>query len=274
MDRPLWLVECGSDDTPEQGKHFLELQRHCPDLHVLRLGEDGPVSEYVKQQALLASDLVLSLVDNIQETFGLSIAEAMAAGKPVVASNWDGYRDLVRDGLDGFLIPSRWDEQADVVSFPLAWTQKLEINSFPYVSGSLAQLVQVDLAAAEAAVLTLLTQPALARAMGRAARRRAIEQFSADRVLARFAELFEELACRRKTAEDETVLSPPVRLDPVRCFAGYASHDQPFHNQSLYGTELPEVLLQARQPFCDQLSRSLPDGAAFDWRQLMQRKHA
>ena len=41
--------------------------------------------------ALLASNLVLSLVDNIQETFGLSIAEAMAAGRPVVASNWNGY---------------------------------------------------------------------------------------------------------------------------------------------------------------------------------------
>ena len=72
------VVECGPDDTLEQGQHFFELQRYCPNLKFLRLGGNDPVPEQVKQQALLASDLVLSLVDNIQETFGLSIAEAMA----------------------------------------------------------------------------------------------------------------------------------------------------------------------------------------------------
>ena len=27
----------------------------------------------------------------------------MAAGLPLVVSDWSGYRDLVRDGVDGFL---------------------------------------------------------------------------------------------------------------------------------------------------------------------------
>ena len=102
LRRPLWLVECGPDDTQAQAEHFQALQRHCPDVLTLRLGGSGHVSEIVKRQALSACDLVLSLVDNVQETFGLSIAEAMAAGRPVVASNWDGYRDLLRDGIDGF----------------------------------------------------------------------------------------------------------------------------------------------------------------------------
>ena len=52
-----------------------------------------------------------------------------------------------------------------MLSFPLGWMQKLEIASFPYISGSLAQLVQIDLDAAEVAVLSLLTQPTLASAM-------------------------------------------------------------------------------------------------------------
>ena len=73
---------------------------------------------------------------------------------------------------------------------------------------------------------------------------------------------------------DNTLPSPPVRLDPVRCFAGYASHVKPFDNQSSLGTELPNVLFKARQPFCDQLSRSLPENSVFDWGQLMQRKQA
>ena len=93
------------------------MQKLCPDLRFLRLGGSSHVPEDIKRKALIACDLVLSLVDNIQETFGLSIAEAMAAGRPVVASDWDGYRDLIRNGIDGYLIPSCWDEQANHVSF-------------------------------------------------------------------------------------------------------------------------------------------------------------
>ena len=48
----------------------------------------------------------LSLVDNPQETFGLAPVEAMAAGVPVVVSDWDGYRYTVSDGVEGFLIPT------------------------------------------------------------------------------------------------------------------------------------------------------------------------
>ena len=33
------------------------------------------------------------------------LTEAFAAGTPVVASNIAGYRDVVRDGVDGVLVP-------------------------------------------------------------------------------------------------------------------------------------------------------------------------
>lgn len=53
-----------------------------------------------------AADIFVSPADNLQETFGLNIVEAMAAGLPVVASDFSGYRDLVVDGETGYLIPT------------------------------------------------------------------------------------------------------------------------------------------------------------------------
>ena len=54
--------------------------------------------ERTKKILLARSDAVISLADNPQETFGLTLLEAAAAGKPVIASDYDGYRDLVVHG--------------------------------------------------------------------------------------------------------------------------------------------------------------------------------
>ena len=52
-----------------------------------------------------AASYSLSLVDCLQETFGLTPIEAMASRLPVVVSDWNGYRDTVVEGRTGYRVP-------------------------------------------------------------------------------------------------------------------------------------------------------------------------
>jgi glycosyltransferase involved in cell wall biosynthesis len=56
-----------------------------------------------KHQAIPALDVVVSLSFN--EGFGLSVLEAAACGKPVVATRSGGPEHIIEDGRSGFLIP-------------------------------------------------------------------------------------------------------------------------------------------------------------------------
>lgn len=46
-----------------------------------------------RDKAYSGSDIFTFPIDNVQEPFGLSPIEAMAAGLPVIASDWDGLRE-------------------------------------------------------------------------------------------------------------------------------------------------------------------------------------
>ncbi len=54
------------------------------------------------------------------ESFGMVLTEAFAAGTPVIASDIAGYRDVVRNGVDGVLVP-RGDAQALAVALRDLW---------------------------------------------------------------------------------------------------------------------------------------------------------
>jgi len=84
-----------------------------------------------------------------------AILEAMAAGKPVVASNLPGIREIVADGMTGFLVP-------------------------PGDQAALARQTRV-----------LLDDAEQRRRMGEAGQKRARENFPVSSMLERFAELYE-----------------------------------------------------------------------------------
>lgn len=59
-----------------------------------------------KRRLYQNADVFIAPSDNLQETFGLTLLEAMAAGLPVIAADWSGYRDTVVDGETGYLVPT------------------------------------------------------------------------------------------------------------------------------------------------------------------------
>jgi phosphatidylinositol alpha-mannosyltransferase len=64
----------------------------------------GRVDDATKQRELRLAD-ALCAPSLGGESFGMVLTEAFAAGTPVVASDIAGYRDVVRNGTDGLLVP-------------------------------------------------------------------------------------------------------------------------------------------------------------------------
>jgi phosphatidyl-myo-inositol alpha-mannosyltransferase len=65
----------------------------------------GKVSEASKLAELARAD-VLCAPSLGGESFGMVITEGLAAGTPVLASDIPGYRDVLRDGVEGQLVPA------------------------------------------------------------------------------------------------------------------------------------------------------------------------
>ena len=263
LKQPLVLIELGPDDTQDQVNHFNRLKEFCPHVTFIKLGGEKPASDLQKYQSLSAADLAISLVDNVQETFGLSVAEAMSAGLPIVASDWDGYRDSVRSGIDGFLVPTFWSSSSDTASTGLGWLHQLGVVNYPAFAGALAQLVQVDMDAASAAIMLLLNDPLLKSKMGAAASSRALERFNLDSVSKSYTDLFDNLEEERILAQSDPRMKylPNHRswlpTDPVQLFESFASGVIPPSSPSFPSVKPPSEVLNARSGLWDCLHSSL-----------------
>ena len=71
--------------------------------------EDAIVLGHMPQTELkqIMSRSNVLVLPSIQDGFGMVMAQAMACGCPVVASNHTGVEDLITDGLEGFIVPVR-----------------------------------------------------------------------------------------------------------------------------------------------------------------------
>jgi glycosyltransferase involved in cell wall biosynthesis len=217
--RPVVLVECGWHANEFIAKAYADAaQQACPAVRVVTLdGRDAGQ----RRTAWAGADVFCSLSDNIQETFGIVPIEAMAAGLPVVVSDWDGYRDTVRDGVDGFRIPTVMPQAG--LGTDLAWRHAVEIDTYDMYCGHTCSLVAVDVQATAKAFERLFTNPALRQQMGQAGRERARSVYDWKPIIRQYEQLWAELTqIRQAQAPHQALAHPwPARLDPFHAFAAY-----------------------------------------------------
>ncbi len=151
-----------------------------------------------------AADIFASLSDNIQESFGLTPVEAMAAGLPAVVSDWNGYRGGVRDGVDGFLIPTL----APPPETGLALAERYyNEQNYGISLVAAAQSTFVDTMRCAEALRMLVEDDAKRLEMGRNGRARAESAFDWRHIIKAYEGLWHELGEKRRST---TAPSPGV----------------------------------------------------------------
>jgi len=220
--KPVVLLCAGWFANEAIRRTFVEdAARLCPSVRVVF--QDGRKSE-VRARVWHAADIFCSLSDNIQETFGLTPIEAMAAGLPVVVSDWDGYRESVREGLDGLRIPTRAPAAGTSLDLGQRFAQGID-NYDGYCAYS-SQFVEVDIGACAQAFRKLIEQPELRRKLGETGRERARSVYDWSVVVRQYQGLWAELAESRRSAAESAAPATDAPLDqagldPFAIYAGY-----------------------------------------------------
>lgn len=216
------LIQAGWFGNDAIASAFVEgAKRYCPSVNAIFL--DGR-KEGVRTRVWAAADLFTSLVDNVQETFGITPVEAMASGLPCVVTDWDGYRETVRHGVDGFRVPTVLPPPGAGADF--ADRYAAGIDNYDYYIARTSQVTAVDVEAAAEAYATLAADAGLRRRMGEAGRARAAALFDWKAIIPQYQEVWRQLSDIRRRAEERAPRRPggggdPLHPDPLRMFQAY-----------------------------------------------------
>jgi glycogen synthase len=169
MDPNFQIVLCaGAPDTAEIA---LEM-KHA----VAQAQEDRPgiiwINTMVEHQDIIAlySGASVFICPSIYEPFGIINLEAMACGVPVVASAVGGIKEVVVDGVTGFLVPLDQKKGGSDISDPEKFTLTLASR-----------------------VNQLMSDPALRASMGAAGRLRAENFFSWEMIAKKTERLYDHI---------------------------------------------------------------------------------
>lgn len=124
-----------------------------------------------KQKSFLfgASDILLSVEDTIYHTFSMSVIEAMAAGMPVIASDWGSHKEIVAADETGILVPTYWTVLPAELDVQAALSEPPTFGHYR----DLHESVAIDIEALCDAMVRLCNSSRLRRQMGQAGQRRA-----------------------------------------------------------------------------------------------------
>ena len=218
-NKDIVLIECGwfANDYARQAFEDAAAKA-CPSVKVVRLnGRDSDS----RSMAWASADIFCSLADNIQETFGITPIEAMAAGLPCVVTDWNGYKDSV--SLDcGFRIPT--SIPAPGMGQDLAARHATGVDNYDFYCGHTCLFAGVDIEAAAKSFIALFENEDLRKRMGIAGKVRAKTVYDWSAIIPQYEDLWSNLAERRGAAGVATSEVSPTRLDPCLAFSHYATH--------------------------------------------------
>lgn len=218
--KDLLLIIAGSSSDGSYEREMLETAELMGIADFVRLISANEVHN--RNELYNVCDVFTSPIDNIQETFGITPIEAMAAGTAQVVSDWDGYRDTVQDGLTGYLIPTYWmhDCLEDVLNrdfLPLNDMHRREFFSFLETES-----VAVDITVYQDRLQRLIDSSDLLQYFRTMSRERALEVYEISHVIKQIESLWDELVCAARN--DGTPTFQKLHLtDYCHDFEGYPS---------------------------------------------------
>ncbi len=186
-----WLVLAGDDTQIHCADHLRNAAERfrCGDR--VRVMPNPTTAE--KQQLYRMADVFVAPSDNLQETFGITVVEAMAAGLPVIAADWDGYRDTVVHGKTGYLIPTV------LPIFPSAF-DRMRGSGGMVDADLLSATTTVSLPALREAIQTMVVDGTKRKDFGRSGQKRALSLYDWPAVVKAYEDLWTGLCETAKAA--------------------------------------------------------------------------
>ncbi len=215
---PFFLCIAGSMDGDDELKEQLQALATTWNISFALL--PNPTRED-KKYLFAAADVFVSPVDNIQETFGLTLVEAAQSALPVIASDWDGYRDIIVQGETGFLVPT----YAPIDTPNLDALAGVLFNKIHQLFRS--QQTSLHVPSLEKVLYALISDGALRRSMGQKAKERAARLYTFDTVVEDWLNFWQKLENAPISSEEESLIRQakhPYALDFGKVFSVYASH--------------------------------------------------
>ena len=239
------LIEAGwyANDSIKEAFHEAH-NKLCPSVLVHDVDARQPDA---REEIWHCADIFCSMSDNIQETFGLTPIEAMAAGLPVIATDWDGYRETILDGETGILVRTTMPP-ADLGQF-YARLHEDDLLTYDRYCGETCLSTAVDIGASRDAFVRLFTDRETRLNMGEKGRQRARAVYDWAVIIHAYQDLWRDLDQRRAQSPEiaprpsATTPAHPLRGNPFDLFAHYPT-TQLDDNSRLFKTDIDRDLIR------------------------------